>query len=301
MPQGEIRRNPPRPLGDLLQLPELDFSLLPHDFCRSMELSGITGRGCLYRCTYCHEFRFWGGVVRRHPVETVVGELERLAALYGNRMHGIDDSMLDPRSRYFFKLCDRLARSPHRPDSFGSLTRVDTLSAEGLQAMRRAGIDRLGLGLESGSDRVLAAMNKRFDSAAIRSALQLTRQAGVRVSAFLIVGHPGDSVGESQVTHDFVNRLFADGLITWIDPASFLPYPGTPVFAHPDRYGVEILCRDWRRWERCMLPVAQLVDFPADEIRLAVLRLLSMEARHAKAGKAAQPPEGADRSAPLTG
>jgi anaerobic magnesium-protoporphyrin IX monomethyl ester cyclase len=284
-PQGEIRRNPRRPLGDLLELPELDFSLLPHDFCRHMQLSGITGRGCLFRCTFCHEFRFWGGVARQYPVETVVRELERLATLYDNRMYGIDDSMLDLRSPYFFDLCHQLARSPHMPDSFGLLTRVDTLSAEGLQAMRQAGIERLALGIESGSDRILAAMNKGFDSAILRTGLEMTHQAGVRVSAFLMVGHPGDSVEESQMTHDFVNRLFVDELITWIDPAMFVPYPGTPIFAHPDRYGVEILCKDYRQWHRCTRPIAQLIDFPANEIQLAYLQLLAMQARYLNARK----------------
>jgi len=280
-PEGEIRRNKARPVGNVLKLPDIDFALLPKDFCRRMQVTGITGRGCHYRCAYCHEFRFWGGVVRQHPVETVVGELNRLGRQYGNSMRAIDDSMLDLRTPYFIELCRQLARSPHLRDTFGLLTRIDTISIDGLHAMRQAGIKRLAVGVESGSDQVLAAMNKGITAASLRVGLEMIDQADVRVSAFLIVGHPGDTVEESSITEKFVGRQFTDELITWIDPSIFVPYPGTPFFTHPSRYGVEILSDDWSQWYRSAWPIAQLSSFSASEIQLAFLRLLALEAQYA--------------------
>jgi radical SAM superfamily enzyme YgiQ (UPF0313 family) len=125
---------------------------------------------------------------------------------------------------------------------------------------------------------VLAAMNKGFDASAIRAGLELCRAAEIPVSAFLIVGHPGDSVAEATTTRDLVRRLFDDHLLTWIDPAQFVPYPGTPIFARLEQFGVEILSWDWRLWHRNARPIAQLTSFSADEIQLAYLRLLAMEA-----------------------
>jgi radical SAM superfamily enzyme YgiQ (UPF0313 family) len=279
-PEGDVRRNKDRPVGNVLELSDIDFALLPDDFCRRMQVTGITGRGCHYRCAYCHEFRFWGGVVRQHPVETVVGELNRLGRQYGNLMRAIDDSMLDLRTPYFTELCRRLARSPYLRDTFGLLTRIDTISIDGLHAMRRAGIERLAVGGESGSDRVLTAMNKGITAASLRAGLEMIHQADVWVCAFLIVGHPGDNVEESQISEKFVARQFADGLITWIDPSIFVPYPGTPFFAHPERHGVEILSHDWSQWYRSSWPIAQLNSFSASEIRLAFLRLLAQEAKY---------------------
>lgn len=279
-PEGEIRRNKARPVGNILELPDIDFALLPDDFCRRMQVTGITGRGCHYRCAYCHEFRFWGGVVRQHPVETVVGELNRLSRRYRNFMRAIDDSMLDLRTPYFMELCRQLARSPHLRDTFGLLTRIDTISLDGLHAMRQAGIKRLAVGVESGSDQVLAAMNKGITASSLRAGLEMIRRANVWVCAFLIVGHPGDNGEESYITEKFVARQFADELIVWIDPSIFVPYPGTPFFSHPELHGVEILNRDWSQWYRTAWPVAQLNSFSASEIQLAFLRLLALEAQY---------------------
>lgn len=282
-PRGAIRRNPSRPVGDVRALPDIDFSLLPRDFCRRMEVTGITGRGCLYRCAYCQEFRFWGGVQRQHPVATVAGELDRLAREYGNRTIAIDDSMLDLRAPYFVDLCRALAAGGNLDDTFQLLTRIDTVSADGLRALRDAGIRRIATGLESGSDRVLAAMNKGTSVAVLRAGLETIARAGVLVTAYLMAGHPGDDAHESDVTERFVDRQLADGLVAWLDPAMFVPYPGTPFYAHPERSGIEILIRDWSQWNRTAWPVAQLRDFPAAGIRLAYLRLLALEERHARA------------------
>jgi radical SAM superfamily enzyme YgiQ (UPF0313 family) len=279
-PEGDVLRNKSRPVGNILELPDIDFALLPDDFCSRMQVTGISGRGCHYRCAYCHEFRFWDGVARQHPVETVVRELNRLGHQYGNSMRAIDDSMLDLRTPYFTELCRQLARSPHLCDTFGLLTRIDTISIDGLHAMRQAGIKRLAVGVESGSDRVLAAMNKGITAAYLRAGLEMIHQADVLACAFLIVGHPGDNGEESYITEKFVARQFADELIAWIDPSIFIPYPGTPFFAHPECYGVEILSRDWSRWYRSAWPIAQLDSFSASEIQLAFLRLLALEAQY---------------------
>jgi radical SAM superfamily enzyme YgiQ (UPF0313 family) len=213
-----------------------------------------------------------------------VDELERLARHHGNAMSGIDDSMTSLADPSFRELCAALGRSRHLPAGFGLLTRVDTITPEGLAAMRAAGLARLSVGLESGSPRVLAAMRKGFTPAQARAGLALARAAGVRVSGFLIVGHPGDDPVETERTNAWVDGLFADEMVDSVDPALFTPYPGTPFFHHPERHGVRILTRDWGRWRRTDRPVAELTGYPADAIYLGFLRLLAVMARHARRG-----------------
>lgn len=274
---GAIVVNSLRPLGNVLELPEVDFSLLPTDFARRMEISGMTSRGCSFRCRYCHEFRFWGGVVRQYPVERVVGEVERIARDHGNHMQGIDDSMLSMEDPYFAELCERLGKSRwFDPDRFGFLTRIDTVTADGFEAMRKVGLRSMSVGLESGSDAVLLAMNKGVTLARARQGLELAHAGRISVAGFFIVGHPGDSPTESEKTLAWVGDVFDDDLLGWMDAAMFTPYPGTPFFAHPERHGVRILTRDWSRWQRTSRPIAELVGFPASEIYLHYLRMLAI-------------------------
>lgn len=286
-PDGGIQRNDKRPLGSVLELPPEDFGLLPAGFCRIMDISALTSRGCAYRCRFCHEFRYWGGVVREHPVQRVIDEMARLSR-YDNLLMGIDDSMLDMRTPYFHALVEALGRSEHVSPNFGLLTRLDTITPEGAAAMRRAGMRWVCVGVESGSPRVLQSMNKEITVEQIRAGLRLVREAGLSASGFLIIGHPGDSPEESVQSRGFVDDLFKDDLIDWLDLSTFSPYPGTPFFNTPERHGVEILTRDWSLWRRTNRPVAQLSGYSAEQIYLELLRMLALQDRYVS-GRQAPP------------
>lgn len=123
-------------------------------------------------------------------------------------------------------------------------------------------------------------MNKGFALDAAEGNLELIRAAGAQLSAFFIVGHPGDDLTESDRTLAWIDRLFTDELLRWIDPSIYTPYPGTPAFTNPKAFGVEILTRDWTRWRRSNRPIAQLEAFPAGEIYLTYLRMLQLQAEH---------------------
>lgn len=287
---GVIVKNKLRPLGNVLELPPIDFGLMPAALARRMEVSGMTSRGCSFRCRYCHEFRFWGGTVRQYPVMRVVEEMERLARDHGNSMAGIDDSMLSMEDDYFIELCAALGKSEWLPDRFGFLTRVDTITPDGLAAMNRVGLSSMSVGLESGSETVLKAMNKGVTLAQARRGLEMARGAGVSVAGFFIIGHPGDNRDETAATLEWVEGIFGEDLLAWLDVATFTPYPGTPFFAHPEKYGVRILNREWAKWRRSNRPIAELTDYPAGAIYHGYLRMLDVMDRHTKRQAAAPRP-----------
>lgn len=284
-PDGSIRRNRHRTLGNVLELPPTDFGLLPANFASTMEVSALTSRGCTFRCSYCHEFRYWGGVVREHPAERIVAEMEAIGRDHGNRMQGIDDSMLDMRSDYFLNLVDQLGKSPWLPDQFGFLTRLDTITAEGLKAMKRTGILSLSVGAESGSQEVLDAMNKGLKVEQTTEALSLTREHGIHANAFFIIGHPGSSTEAEAVTRDFIDHLFTEDLVQWTDQSIFTPYPGTPYYSHGHKFGVRILSKDWTKWRRSNRPICELETYSANAIYLDYLRILEVQSKHLGARK----------------
>ncbi len=276
---GTIHRNKGRKLGDVRELPPVDFGLLPSTFAHRMDVSALTSRGCAFRCKFCHEFRYWGGVVRDFPVSRIIGEMDRLAR-YSNHLQGIDDSMLDMTTPLFMELVDALGRSPHVTPNFGLLTRLDTVTREGAEAMKAAGLRWVSMGAESGSQVVLDAMNKGLDVGQSARSLRIVREAGLEAATFFIVGHPGDNEVESAVTLDYVDRLWRDGLVSWIDVSTFSPYPGTPFYSMAPRYGVRILTRDWSRWRRTNRPVAELDSYPAAAIYGTYLQMLAVQSQY---------------------
>lgn len=121
-------------------------------------------------------------------------------------------------------------------------------------------------------------MNKEITVEVGLQGLTLARDAGLDMSCFFIVGHPGDNPTEAETTRRFIERLFEERLTNWIDAAMFTPYPGTPFFSKPERHGVRILTLDWTRWRRTNRPICELDDFSANEVYLAYLKIRRDEA-----------------------
>lgn len=277
--------NPSRPQGDIKELPPLNYGLLPEGFVRKMAVSIVASRGCPYKCTYCNESRFWGQKVRRFPVEWIVDEIKTLTDRYGNHPVGLEDSMFHMGTSYFGEICNRLAHIELHP-GFYLLSRADCINREGCDAMRKAGIRNLVLGIESASPKVLARMNKRVTIEGAEKALRMARGIGLTIGTFWIVGHPGDSPEEAEKTLAAIDRFYREDLHQNSEIALFVPYPGTAIFDHPEEFELEILTYDWERWGRFNTePVCQLKGFSKEDM-LAYWWAASQIAERWKAYKA---------------
>lgn len=258
--------NPPRPLGNMNELPQLNYGLLPEEFVRKMAVTLVASRGCAYRCTYCLESEFWGHKVRVTSIDRVVEEVKILSEKYNNPPLAFEDSMFNMRSARFFELCAGLKGIRLRPE-FYILSRVDSVTDEGFRAMKDAGINKILLGIESASPKVLAAMNKRITYEQAEDTCRRLTNAGLQVGTFWIIGHPGDSIKEARITLDAIKRLYSLGYMGASEIAIFIPYPGTIIFQNPEAYGIDILNYDWERWGRFNTePVCQLKDFRKEDI-----------------------------------
>jgi radical SAM superfamily enzyme YgiQ (UPF0313 family) len=269
---GGIVQTAVRELGDLRELPDIDFSLLPTDFIKRVAVYGMLSRGCVYNCSYCVESVFWKKM-RRFPVSRIVREMKILQETYLTQIKGMDESMLFVGSPLFHELCTQIVEQGIAiPDNFFILSRVDTITGGGIAAMKQAGIDIVAVGVESASARVRKEMNKDLTMAQIVSGCTKLRDSGVKIQTFWIVGHPGDSPFEAQCSLDTLTRFLRDELTHGGDVSLFIPYPGTKYFADPHAYGIEILATDWRKWERYKWsylnekPMCQLRDFSAEDM-----------------------------------
>jgi radical SAM superfamily enzyme YgiQ (UPF0313 family) len=139
------------------------------------------------------------------------------------------------------------------------------VSREGLEAMRDAGIRGIIFGIESASDEVLAAMNKRITIDQAREACRLASGLGLTTGTFWLFGHPGDSPERAQKSLDVIEEFYREGLHCGITASMFVPYPGTPFYENPGAHGLEILSRDWEKWGRFNEErICRLDTFPED-------------------------------------
>ena len=306
---NEVIRNPGRAPGDLSELPPLDFSLLPSEFVRDIFIHGMLSRGCDFKCNFCGESAFWGGR-RLVPVSHVAEEMEVLDRAYDNPMSALDDSMEYIGSERFRELCDEIKKRGIRlHKNFYIMSRVDSFSEDDLKNLDGTGIGYVQLGIESASPKVLKMMNKKIDRQKIIDSCTKLKRQGIKAHGLWMIGHPGDNPDEAQYSLDTLEYLLKNDLMEKVDISVFTPCPGTDFFNNPEKYGIEMLTRDWSSWIQPIFYitnlfgggyqlVCQLKDFSADEImhfykkaHMIVMRLKPEALRytHAEFNKSKRP------------
>ncbi len=105
--------------------------------------------------------------------------------------------------------------------------RVDCITDEVLDAIRRYTIGWVFFGIESGSDRVLRMMGKGATVRQVEEAVERCREHNLRVAGSFIVGYPGETERDYEATKDLIARLSLDDVFI----SSAEPIPGTPLAA----------------------------------------------------------------------
>ncbi len=235
--RGATAAQPSAPVPDLDALPFPAWDLLDLPYyarrtprvipCLPLRTATLqSARGCSGACRFCVEGRLHARPHRFHGAAYVVEAVERLAVTHGiEALYFSDESFLADRARVA-GLCEALLRSPvARRLRWAAQVRADTVDAEILALMRRAGCVQLEFGVESGSDRMLAALGKGLDAARNRTALRLARAAGIRSLAYVMVGLPDETREDLACTRRFLAEARPD--VVRLNPYMILP--GTPL------------------------------------------------------------------------
>ena len=274
---GWIRRNSDEIHGSLMDIPPVDFSLLPEDFLKMSYIHGILHRGCAYHCKYCTEEKFWGKP-RAYRIEKVVQEMKVLQESYQTQFTGLEESMLDMQSKTFFQFLISIRKNNIRlSKDFYITTRIDTVTDEGIDAMQKVGITHACVGIESFSQKVLIKMNKRLGLESVRNGCEKLMNNNIWLNGYWLIGHPGDDAHEADYTYKQFQSFLEKGLLKSGYAFIFVPYPGTEYFSDPKKYGIQIFSFDWRRWRRWTPePVSCLNNFSSPEIVAAYNRATSL-------------------------
>lgn len=191
-----------------------------------------THRGCIGGCTFCQVPRFFGRAVRSRPLENIIEEVKAFAAHGATRLsvsggtgslYGSTNGEMNPDA--FIALLRSMAevmgpRNVSSPD-----IRVDCITDEVLDAIRRYTIGWVFFGIESGSDRVLRMMGKGATVRQVEEAVERCREHDLRVAGSFIVGYPGETERDYEATRDLIARLSLDDVFV----SSAEPIPGTPL------------------------------------------------------------------------
>lgn len=216
--------------GERPAIKQLDALASPHDWFDTHIV--MTSRGCPWQCTFCGAETTWGRGFRGQSISYVVNSLESALERLPVKMIQIKDDTFTANKKRALDIC-RGIRERKLDFLWSCDTRVDVLSEELLREMRLAGCQRLSLGVESGSQRILTAINKKITVDEIIEATQMAKKFGIRLRYYMMLGNRGETAESFRETLAFLERA---------QPHEYLfsclsIYPGTLDFHDAEKAG----------------------------------------------------------------
>ena len=221
---GLARRVDGRPQATPCAPPEADLDRLP-DPGRHFTFQHVAlTRGCPSACRFCGSPAIWDRRVRFHSATGFVDRLERLVKR-GVRFFYFSDDTFTLRKDLVVAVCREIMER-RLGIEWAAISRVDTVGADVLAWMRRAGCIQISYGVESGNADIRAYLGKRIRAADIENAFALTTRYGILPRAYFIYGCPGDSDATIQETLELIRVIQPLDAIFYI----LTIFPGTALY-----------------------------------------------------------------------
>lgn len=219
----------------------------------------LASRGCQYRCYYCSQDKVYAKVRYREP-GCVLDEMEHFNRSMGVGYFGFSDAYFPHDEESGIEFCRLLIkRGLHKKIRWCTETRVDKVTPELLECMKRAGAHLIMYGIEVGNAGILKSLNKGTTLEEARRAVEYTRKAGILTFGLFMIGLPGETRETCLETLRFAKSLNTD--IAKFNIA--VPYPGSRFF---EEYGRKLVHRyperftSWADWSHSR---GELVFSPA--------------------------------------
>lgn len=205
----------------------------------------LPSRGCPFHCLYCSN-PVWGRSNRRRSAKNIADEVEFLVNTYGVRGIDFHDDIFNLNPKDVLSLCDELInRGLNKKVAWACEARVNRklVSKELLDKMREAGCRLISFGIESGNQKILENIRKKITLEEVERAVSLTKEAGIAVRGFFMIGNWGEDVSTVFDTIRFSKKL-------GVDAAQFTiatPFPGSDYYEIIKGQGT-ILNEDYARY-----------------------------------------------------
>ena len=181
----------------------------------------VSTRGCPYSCNWCAK-PIWGQRYSMRSAEEVADEVLHLANHYKPDHLWFADDIFGLRSDWLAAFADRVEAAGVRVP-FTMQSRVDLMNEQALDALARSGCDEVWLGCESGSQRILDAMDKEITVEQIHTARARLGEHGIRACFFIQFGYPGETWDDIEATVAMISEVMPDDIGISVS----YPLPGT--------------------------------------------------------------------------
>jgi len=220
---GQLVKTPARPqIADLSAQPWPDREAIDLDRYLSTwkthhgvsSVSLITARGCPYTCTWCSHSVF-GETHRRRTPQDVADEVAWIAERYQPDQLWYADDVLTIHPRWFLQYAGELKKR-NLKIPFECISRADRLNDKIVDALAEMQCDRLWIGAESGSQRILDRMQRKANIEDVQAKTKLLQAKGISVGMFIMLGYEGEEVSDLEATVEHLKKSNPDIFLTTV-------------------------------------------------------------------------------------
>jgi radical SAM superfamily enzyme YgiQ (UPF0313 family) len=253
---------------NLATIPPLDFRFI--DLRKygigKKQATMITSRGCPYSCSFCGNMEHQ---VRYNTLDDIFNQFEQIDRAGFESVYFLDDVFTMNMERMRSVLSG--LNMPFRVT-----TRANLLNPAKLDELADSGCEWLSMGIESGNDDILLNSRKGMTTLDNYIAVREAYRRGIKTKGFFIIGLPGETEQTAMQTIDFSKRLRDVGLTT-ADFYYLMPFPGTPIFRNPERFGLKIVDNNWRNYLQAGKNAKPVVE--TEKLKLSKIEELVTKAR----------------------
>lgn len=187
-------------------------------------ISVSTMRGCPYTCKWCSR-AVYGQSYRRRSAALVADELECIQQNYTVDTIWFVDDVFTISHKWLAEFATEVEKR-NLKIKYECITRADRLNEEVIQLLKKSGCFRVWIGAESGSQKIIDAMDRRVKVGQVREMIQLAKKYGVQSGTFIMVGYPGET--EKDIEETVHHLKISDPDLFTITVA--YPIKGTPLY-----------------------------------------------------------------------
>jgi anaerobic magnesium-protoporphyrin IX monomethyl ester cyclase len=239
LPDGNIKKTAPRPLlRDLDTLPMPAWDLVEveayskawknHHGFSSLNL--VASRGCPFSCNWCAK-PIWGKHYVQRSVKQVVEELKWIIQNIGPDHIWFSDDIFGLSESWLVDFDAALSADNIYID-YTIQSRADLLSPKAISALNNSGCAEIWLGAESGSQKILDAMEKGIKVEDLKNAVRDLKTTGIKTGLFFQFGYPGETLEDILASADLIRETLPEKIGVSVS----YPLPGTPFFESVKKY-----------------------------------------------------------------
>jgi radical SAM superfamily enzyme YgiQ (UPF0313 family) len=176
----------------------------------------IWHRGCPYNCAFCDVSQMWGRKVTSRSIDCVIEEIEMLSTTYKIKSIQFFDDTFTLRKDHTVEMCKNLKKLDV---SWAANGRVNMVSKNLLKTMEDAGCRGVLYGIESGSNRVLKEINKKFTVEDVIDVIGKTPES-ILVKVSFIWNYPFETLADFYKTFLFISYLLSNRIHARYSPLS---------------------------------------------------------------------------------